>query len=146
MKKGLIFLFSIFSLILAGCPQPPRTIEDTISRIREKNHTSRNLYVQYYYIANYYNQEEIERLIIPAYSIDTEYRWSPTLFDNPSDYVKKIIIVDKDSHKMIKKFDTISSFSSLDGIFELEKAEDDYGMRVRWEYYLLNITDELINE
>lgn len=144
MKPIYVLLAAVF--LLTGCLPFEREIEDTMSTIREANDSSHNIFIQYYYKPNPDNEETIERLRLDAHSEYKRdwffnYRDSPYYtFDNPNVYIKKIIIVDTDSHKMLKKIE------DADGFFELEKAENDYGMLVRREHYLFTITDELFDE
>ncbi|GHV88897.1 hypothetical protein AGMMS50267_12570 [Spirochaetia bacterium] len=145
MKRMYVLLAAVF--LLTGCPSGEREIEDTMSTIREANDSSHNIYIQYYYKPNPDNEETLERLRLDAHSeykhdwYVINYRYSPYYtFDNPNEYIKKIIIVDTDSHKMLKKIE------DANGFFELEKAENDYDMLVRREHYLFTITDELFEE
>jgi hypothetical protein len=141
MKPIYVLLAAVF--LLTGCPPAEREIDGTMTTLLEANDSSHNVFIQYYYDAD---SVVIERLCLNAHSeydggYNTNYRYSPGYaFTNPNDYIKKIIIVDTDSHKMLKKID------DPDGFFELEAAENDYGMLVRWEHYLFTITDDLFDE
>jgi hypothetical protein len=154
MRRLFVLLF-----VLTGCPQPERTIESTICYIREVNNSSRNIYIQYYYKTPSNNNIVLERIYLNRFSEynssgsnydhcdpgvnygDSNYRSTPGPgYDSPVETIKKIVIIDVDSHR------TLIKTNEPGLIIELENAEDNYGMRCRFEHYLLTITDELFDE
>jgi hypothetical protein len=155
MRRLFVLLSVLF--VLTGCPQPGRTIESTICYIREVNNSSRNIYIQYYYITPSSNNIVLERICLNPFSEyndsdsnydhydpginygDLNYRSTPS-YDSPFKTIEKIVIIDADSHRTLRR----ANEPKL--IIELENARDDYSMRCRFEYYLLNITDELFDE
>jgi hypothetical protein len=57
-------------------------------------------------------------------------------YANPNDVVKKILIIDMDSHTIIKRIENARN------LYFLGFADDNYDMRTRFEYWILDITDE----
>jgi hypothetical protein len=109
----------------------------------EDNNSSKNIYVQYYYKIELYDERKIEGIWRKAGSKHNEYesyhsRWS--WYESPNEFVNKILIMDTDSHKLLKRIDDIVD------VFKLEKATDNYAAGVRTEYYLLDINDDLFDE
>jgi hypothetical protein len=152
-----LFVLVSVSFVLAGCPlQIERTIEDTLYFIREANKSSRNIYIQYYYKRPSNNTIFLERIHL---SPGSEYNDSDSNYDHydpgigygssndrstpeynsPLETINKIVIVDADSRKVLK------SITEPGLVVELEKAREDYGMRCRFEYYIVSITDELFD-
>jgi hypothetical protein len=110
----------------------------------EDNNSSKNIYVQYYYKADAYHEREIEGIWRDAGSKHNDKyesyhsRWS--WYENPNEFVNKILIMDTDSHKLLKRIDNVVD------VFKLEKATDNYASGVRTECYLLDINDALFDE
>lgn len=155
MRRLFVLLSVLF--VLTGCPQSGRTIESTLCYIREVNNSSRNIYIQYYYKTQSNNNIVLERIYLNPFSEyndndsnydhsdpeinygDSNYRSTPG-YDSSVETIEKIVIIDADSHR------TLTRTNEPWLIIELENARDDYGMHCRFEYYLLNITDELFDE
>jgi hypothetical protein len=161
-KKGIRIMRRLFVLlpvllpvlfVLTGCPPTERTIEDTIYYIREVNNSSRNVYIQYYYKIPPNDTIFLERIHLTPHSKyntsnsdydncdpginygDENYRFTPGY--SSIEAIEKIVIVDIDSRQLLIRTDEPWL------VLELENARDNYDMRCRFEYYILNITDEL---
>jgi hypothetical protein len=152
MRRLFVLLPVLFAL--TGCPPTERTIEDTICYIREVNHSSRNVYIQYYYNIPSNDDIFLERIHLNSHSEyntgdsdydncdpginygDVNYRSMPG-YDHSLEIIKKIVIVDIDSRRLLLRTDNPRL------VIDLENANDNYDMRCRFEYYILNITDDL---
>ncbi|MDR3276923.1 MAG: hypothetical protein LBT11_06925 [Treponema sp.] len=151
MRRLFVLLSVLF--VLTGCPPTERTIEDTICYIREVNNSSRNVYIQYYYKIPPNDTIFLERIHLDS---DSEYNTSNSDYDHCDpginygdvnyrstpgygsiETIEKIVIVDIDSCRLLLRMDNPRL------VIELEHANDNYDMRCRFEYYILNITDEL---
>ncbi|GHV29793.1 hypothetical protein AGMMS4952_15950 [Spirochaetia bacterium] len=150
--KKLCILSGVLFL-LTGCPPTEQTIEDTLYYLREVNDSSRNIYIQYYYTTISNDEPILERIHLNSHSAynsgnsnydhyypginygEENNRW--TSYGDPNKAIEKIIIVDTDSHRMLKKIE------NMNGVLTLENARDDYGMRCRFEDYVFTISNEL---
>ncbi|MDR3114124.1 MAG: hypothetical protein LBU25_01225 [Treponema sp.] len=145
------------SFVLAGCPQPERTIEDTLCYIREVNESSRNIYIQYYYKTPLKPGVFLERLRLGPRSEyhngdsnydhgdpginygDANYRSAPD-YACPLESIEKIVVLDADSRKVLKRILEPAL------VVELEYGKDNYDMRCRFEHYIVRISDALFHE
>ena len=155
MKNAIILL--IFALLFTGCPPVERTIESTLYYTTEKNNSSYDLFIQYYlengkitrkkilrntenrmhfyYKDNdFYTSTMIENNYVKEPDSDPQLTYYADL--NPNERIIKILIVDIETNKILKRLENI------DSIYILDNAEDNYDMRARFEYWLLEITDE----
>ena len=160
--KGAINLF-IVALLFTGCPPVERTIENTIFYTTEKNNSSYDLFIQYYLENGNITRKKIlknteNRLHYLTGGVDAEpmlennYMAEPdsdsqlTYHEsdlNPNERIIKILIVNMETNKIIKRLENIEN---IDSVYILDDAEDNYDMRVRFEYWLLEITDEWLIE
>ena len=158
-----VFILPAFALLFTGCPLIERTIEFTLYYTTEKNNSSYDLFIQYYLengnitrkkvLKNtenriHFNYEDYENGNMDEYA-DTMYKNNYinepdsdpqlTYYEsdlNPNERIIKILIVDIETNKILKRLENI------DSIYILDNAEDNYDMRARFEYWLLEITDE----
>jgi len=156
MKNAIILL--IFALLFTGCPPVERTIESTLYYTTEKNNSSYDLFIQYYLENGKITRKKILRNTenrMHFYYKDNDFYTSTMIENNyvnepdsdpqltyyesdlnPNERIIKILFVDIETNKIIKRLENI------DSIYILNNAEDNYDMRARFEYWLLEITDE----
>ena len=158
-----VFILLAFALLFTGCPLIERTIESTLYYTTEKNNSSYDLFIQYY-LENgnitrkkifkntenriHFNYEDYKNGNMDEYAdamYKNNYVNEPdsdpqlTYYEsdlNPNERIVKILIVDMETNKLLKRLENI------DSIYILNNAEDNYDMRARFEYWLLEITDE----
>jgi hypothetical protein len=123
-----------------GCIDGNHVIEDTICNTNVKNHSSRNIFVQFYMN----NNDVISRVSVlkneESYPYGQSGYYYTFDYSNPNEQIKKIIIIDTDTHKILTRIDDV------DEVFKLDHADDNYDMRARFEYYVFDITDALFKD
>jgi len=152
-----VFILLAFALLFTGCPPIERTIEFTLYYTTEINNSSYDLFIQYYlengnitrkkilrntenrmhfyYKDNdFYTSTMIENNYVKEPDSDPQLTYYADL--NPNERIIKILFVDIETNKIIKRLENI------DNVYILDNAEDNYNIRVRLEYWLLEITDE----
>jgi hypothetical protein len=152
------FILPVFALLFTGCPLIERTIESTLYYTTEKNNSSYDLFIQYYLENGKITRKKILRNTenrMHFYYKDNDFYTSTMIENNyvnepdsdpqltyyesdlnPNERIIKILFVDIETNKIIKRLENI------DSIYILDNAEDNYDMRARFEYWLLEITDE----
>jgi hypothetical protein len=153
VKKTFLLIFIV--LFFTACPWPERTIDLVIAHTIERNFSSHNVFIQYYL-----DDEIITRKIIykgtenKDFQYDTidikemlknnfcgESGYDPGFsLDNPNKLVKKILVIDLDTNKILKRLE------KTDDLYYLDHARDNYDMRARFEYWMFDITDEWLHQ
>jgi len=153
MKKIIVLIFIV--LLFASCinPEGNRTIEDVICRTIERNYSTYNVFMQYYL-----NDGTITRKKIYKSTENRIYSWSDDYINetemyennylsspspdpqfglnNPNKMIKKILIIDIDTNTILKRLEY------NDDWYFLGFADYNWDMRVKWEYWILDITNE----
>jgi hypothetical protein len=153
VKKTFFLIFIV--LLFTACPWPERTIESVIYYTIERNFSSHNVFIQYYLDDEIITRKLIRKGIInDVHSGDNYYQKQnkilennycydpgpdPSFIDHPNKSVKKILIIDIDTHKILK------CLEKTDDLYFLDHAKDNYDMRARFEYWMFDITDEWLN-
>jgi hypothetical protein len=161
MKNAVVLFLTLFILLFSGCqPEQNRTIESVLFKTKEKNMSSYDLFLQYYLVNGKITRKEIYKNIAntnyyltggtpygnlmhennymgdPVSDCQIDFIEETRYADNPNGRIQKLLIIDLNTNKIIKRIENAAD------LYFLDYAEDDYGMRVRWEYWLLEITDE----
>lgn len=139
MKSNYFLLICIF--IFIGCTPSSKShnIEEKFY-IKEKNNSSYDIFYQFYLEdGNVYrvklpkNRESNPHEPYTCYPDKYPY-WSYK--NNPYEVIKKIIIADLYSRKILKRIEG----KDIENTYKLNKFDSVYGDRVK--YYLFEITDE----
>jgi len=153
-NKSIVFL--CVPLLVTACiwDEPKRTIEDVYCWTIERNYSSHNVFMQYYLSDGTITRKKIykstENRITSFWHDDyinmnemyeNNYRSGPDydteLFGtNPNKVIQKILIIDIDTNTILKHLEYTKNW------YFLGFAENNWDMRVRWEYWILDITDE----
>jgi len=144
-KKCLLFLFSAFLLLFGGCPIYYSTYD--VHYVHYQNNSSHNIAIQYFldgdFYTQWYNYDEADgnvyRITVDKLSIAQEY-----FVGISSDYetIDKILIVDTDTHKLLRKIEDGSFLYKLLADKRTEKKPDE---TVTYYDHHFIITDEFLN-
>ena len=154
MKK-IIVLFFIISLFASCIPEENRTIESVYYRTIERNYSTYNVFMQYYLndgtitrkkiykstenrINSFWHDDYINEEEMYENNYCTSPGSDPQLDSliNPNSMIQRILIVDIDTNTILKRLEY------TDDWYFLGFAENNWDMRVRWEYWILDITNE----
>jgi hypothetical protein len=123
-----------------SCPVAVKhVIEETICNTNVKNDSSHNVLVQFYMN----NNSAISRVSLSKNEESSYYGQSNDYtfdYSNPNEQIKKVIIIDTDTYKILKRINDVNE------VFKLDYADDNYGIGARFEYYMFDFTDELFKD
>jgi len=157
MKKLIVpfFIAFLFTSCIFPFEDKKKTIEDVYCRTIERNYSTYNLFVQYYLKDGTITRKKIykstENRIDHIYSDDyinrsemneNNYMNSPDSdpriggVTNPNEQIKKILFIDIDTNKILKRLDYNKDW------YFLGFADYNWDMRAKWEYWILDITNE----
>jgi len=156
MKNIIVLIFIV--LLFSSCilfPEENRTIESVYYRTIERNYSTYNVFMQYYLndgtitrkkiykstenrIDSFWHDDYINMDEMYENNYSTSPGSDPQLSGlvNPNNMIQKILIVDIDTNTILKRLEY------TDDWYFLGFAENNWDMRVRWEYWILDITNE----
>ena len=156
MKKLIILFFIAF--LFTSCiffEDEKKTIEDVYCITIERNYSTYNLFVQYYLKDGTITRKKIYKstenrtdsfmsddYINQIEMYENNYVSSPnsdpqlSRVINPNDQIQKILFIDIDTNKILKRLEY------TDDWYFLGFADYNWDMRVKWEYWILDITNE----
>jgi hypothetical protein len=155
MKKLIIPFFIV--LFFTSCPPDEiKTIENVYCRTIERNYSTYNLFVQYYLKDGTITRKKIykstenriDHILSDDYinrdeMYENNYYMSSPDYDpqidgltNPNKQIKKILFIDIDTNKILKHLEYNKNW------YFLGFADYNWDMRTKWEYWILDITNE----
>ena len=154
MKKLIIPFFVV--LFFTSCLlDEKRTIENIYCMTIERNFSTYNLFVQYYLndgtitrkIIYKSTENRIDHILSDDYidqkeMFENNYCSSPdpdpqlSGLVNPNEEIQKIIFIDIDTQKILKRLEYDKDW------YFLGFADYNWDMKVKWEYWILDITNE----
>jgi hypothetical protein len=146
-KKWMLFLLSAFFLLLGGCPPYYGTYD--VHYVYYQNNSSYNINIQYFLNGDWYTQwynydgadGNVYRITVDKISIAEKYYVGISTSDyNPID---KILIVDADNHRLLRKIEDESFLYNLPADKRTEKRPDE---TVTYYDHHFIITDDFLNE
>jgi hypothetical protein len=144
MRIKSFFLFSVLiSVFFGGCIIIyNHDFDDHTAYFN--NASSHNIYIQHYSK----DHDRLESDYFSAYGIDipphTIAEYAAPFYDSEP-YIEKILIVDTDTHKLLKKVTGAAYFSMLSSPEKVIKNNNVGGKTTCYKYYFL-ITDEYLND
>jgi hypothetical protein len=154
MKKLIIPFFVV--LFFTSCPpDEDRTIEAIYYNTIERNYSTYNLFLQYYLkdgtisrkIIHKNTENRTNLIMSDDYINQTEmyennYMLSPDSdpeiggLINHNEKIKKILFIDIDTNTILKRLEY------TDDWYFLGFAKYEWGLKAKWEYWILDITNE----
>jgi len=156
MKKLIILFFIAF--LFTSCiffEDEKKTIEDVYCITIERNYSTYNLFVQYYLKDGTITRKKIYKstenrtdsfmsddYINQIEMYENNYVSSPnsdpqlSRVINPNDQIQKILFIDIDTNKILKRLEYNKNW------YFLGFANYNWDMKVKWEYWILDITNE----
>jgi hypothetical protein len=142
MKNNAFLLLSALIIVFfSGCIIVNKDFDIHIARFN--NASSHNIYIQHYSR----NDNDLKSDYFSAYGISIPQRtianYAAPLYDSEP-YLKKILIVDTDTHKLLKKITPSTYFYMLTSPEIVVENNTDGGKTTNYYYYFV-ITDEFLN-
>ena len=141
-RKWLILIFSIPLIFMSGCPLYYSTYD--AHYLYYQNNSSYDIFIQYFMDENWYGYDGLEgdvyRLTLDSLPKSTEY--GQIIGSTDYDPIKKVLIVDMNSHKLLRKIDWNSFFRTLPVKKWIEKKPHETITNYRHHFL---ITDEFFN-
>ena len=144
-KRGMLIFSILLVLFLSGCPS--FYSEYDIHYVHYKNDSSHNIFIQYFLDGDFYTQwnnydgaeGKVYRFTVDELQINEKY-----FVGISSNYatIDKILIIDSDTHKLLRKIEDSSYLLSLAAEKRIEKGPHE---TVTYYDHHFIITDEFLN-
>jgi len=145
MKRNIFIFFALIPVFWGGCIVFNNDYDYHAAYF--KNVSSRNIYIQSYTKLNdYYDSEESGYFM--AYGISLQpHTISETAapFDYERLYLEKILFVDTDNHRLLKKITGAAYYNMLSSPEKVVEKNTVGGKTTNYIYYFV-ITDEFLND
>jgi hypothetical protein len=143
-NNAFLLFFALIPVFFSGCIIIFNHDFDAHSA-RFKNDSSHNIYIQSYTKLNdYFDPEELGNFL--AYGISLQNHtigYGAPLYDYEP-YLEKILIIDTDTHKLLKKITGTTYFNMLTAPEIVVEKNTSGGKTTNYIYYFI-ITDEFLN-